>query len=104
MTQELARERLAVDHPAAVAGLRAGEERRDRRHAGLRSPGRAPDALELPVGLLPPAVVEEALVGHELDAGGAERVRMSQGNADGTTARATPSDSTIRTVSVGPIS
>ena len=76
--QELAGERLAVHDPTPVGRLRPREEIGDRRHARLAGTGRAPDPVELGLGLPAPAVVEEALVRDELDSGAAERVRRPE--------------------------
>ena len=103
-SEELAGQGLAVHEPAAVGGLRSLEKRGDRGHAGLRRARGAPDAVELPRGLLSPPVVEEALVGDELDPRRPQRVGVRSGNCAGTVARPMPSERTICTVCAGPIS
>jgi hypothetical protein len=72
--QQLGGEPLAVHHPPCVTRLRPREERRDRGLAGDRRLRGAPDAVELVRRLSPPALVEEPLIGDELDAVGAQRV------------------------------
>ena len=78
VAQQLGRERLAGDDPAALTGLRPGEERGDRSHRCLRGDRRSADALELGRRLPAAAHVEESLVGDDLDAGGAEVVRQPE--------------------------
>ena len=87
---------------AAVARLRAREQRRDRRHPCLGRLLRDANPGQLEVGLAPPAVVEEPLVDDELDTVGPQPVADRRaGKRSGTTARSMPSDATICENSAG---
>ena len=78
---------------AAIAAIPASAAREARR-----------DPLALPRRLAPAPVVEEPLVDGQLDAVGAERVRVAEREARGHDGLAEPSDRAIRTVRVGAIS